>query len=968
MVALGLLCSTTCCSVNAQEPDFPPMEKVVEGYTKVQARTADGNGLCGIWTRDKDGQMFLELPKDFANKKYFIALTVSSGDQFAGLQSGDFYVYFRLYNKRLAMIVPNMDIRSTGEDESKASVKRLFTDQVLLDVPVVTMVPRGGPLIDADALFVGQAAKFFGGAVRVSDPGLIRIAKAKSFLKNAEIAYEIVGNGGKLQTIHYSFSEVPEQNGYRPRVADQRVGYFTTGYSDLGIYDDDKTKVRYINRWRLEKRDPKLKVSPPKQPIRFYIEHTTPVRYRRWVKQGIEYWNKAYEAVGFSDAIEVVYQDAETGAYMDLDPEDVQYNFVRWLNNDIGTAIGPSRVHPLTGEILDADIVLTDGWIRHFNFQFHDLLPEIAMEGMSTEAMSWMAQHPNWDPRVRLAEPTNKNYIASKLMASASQMNAGHPISQPSTKLLGDDPFDGLIGRTSQVNGFCLAATGKQMDMAMAKLALSMMELAETDDPPKAEEAKKDEPKKEEKPKEDLLDGMPESFIGPLLAELVAHEVGHTLGLRHNFKASSRYTLAEINSEAVKGKNTLATSVMDYIPINIPYQVGDTKGDWTMIGIGPYDYWAIEYGYTPDEGKLPEILKRVSEPDLQYATDEDTGGADPLARRYDYSKDPLDYAQNQVRLIKLYRERLIEKFVKNGDSWSKARRGYELTLGEQMKAISMMANWVGGANVIRDKKGDPGDRKSLTPVPVEQQRKALDFIVANAFNDAAFGLTPAIIERMATDKWIDEGFGSVGDGTFPVHDRILGIQASSLSMVMNPSVLRRVYDNEQVISSDQDALTLPEVMDKVSGAIWNELDAKPEAEATPRKPRISSLRRSLQREHLSRLIDLSMLADGNTAQDTIKTLASMQLKDIKRRIDGALENGKLDTYSAAHLNDAQHLISKALDANYVYNMPKSFGGVGGGPFITFGAEAAVQPQPIVEPSVPVVVPQQPTSIPETDRP
>ncbi len=111
-----------------------------------------------------------------------------------------------------------------------------------------------------------------------------------------------------------------------------------------------------------------------------------------------------------------------------------------------------------------------------------------------------------------------------------------------------------------------------------------------------------------------------------------------------------------------------------------------------------------------------------------------------------------------------------------------------------------------------------------------------------------------------------------------------------------------------------------------------------------------------------------MLADGNTAQDTIKTLASMQLKDIKRRIDGALENGKLDTYSAAHLNDAQHLISKALDANYVYNMPKSFGGVGGGPFITFGAEAAVQPQPTVEPTVPVVVPQQPTSIPETDRP
>ncbi len=90
------------------------------------------------------------------------------------------------------------------------------------------MVPRGGPLIDADALSFGQAAKFFGGAVRSLRSGLIRIAKAKSFLKNAEIAYEIVGNGGKLQTIHYSFSEVPEQNGLSASSRDQRVGYFTT--------------------------------------------------------------------------------------------------------------------------------------------------------------------------------------------------------------------------------------------------------------------------------------------------------------------------------------------------------------------------------------------------------------------------------------------------------------------------------------------------------------------------------------------------------------------------------------------------------------------------------------------------------------------------------------------------------------------------------------------------------------------
>lgn len=929
-------------------PEYPPFEKVVEGFTKSESKSPDKGALCGVWTREKDGQMLLEIPKDFMMKKYFIALTVSSGDRFAGLQAGDYYVYWRQYNKRLALVLPNLDIRSNGEPESKSSVKRLFTDTVLLDVPIVTMAPRGGPIIDADALFVGQASKFFGPSVRIQDPQLTKIVKAKTFSKNVELAFEVVTAGGKFQTIHYSFSEVPEDTGYRPRKADQRVGYFVTNFTDLGSYDDDKKRVRYITRWRLEKRDPSLKVSPPVKPIRFYVEHTTPVRYRRWVKQGIEYWNKAYEAVGFSDAIEVLYQDPRSPDTMDLDPEDVQYNFVRWLNNDIGTAIGPSRVHPITGEILDADIVLTDGWIRHFNFQYHDLMPELAMEGMSPETLSWLGAHPNWDPRVRLAPMANQQHLKTVLSQQAKLPFGGHPMTKVDGKLLGDQLFDGLVGRTSQTNGFCNVALGKQMDMAMARMSLELLD--ELDDQEKPAEAakpddkkpedKKPEEKKKDKPKEDLLDGMPESFIGPLLAELVAHEVGHTLGLRHNFKASSVYTLNEINSENVKGKKTLASSVMDYLPINMPYKVegSNTKGDWTMTGIGPYDMWAIEYGYSTDESKLPELLKRVAEPELQYATDEDTGGPDPLARRYDYSKDPLDYAENQMRLVNLYRSRLLDKFVKDGDSWSKARRGYELTLGEQMKAVSMIANWIGGAHVNRDKKGDPGNRQSLVPVAADKQRKSLEFVIRNAFRDNAFGITPQILERLTNDKWADEGVRSMGESTFPIHDRILGYQASTMTMLMNPTTLRRVFDNEQLVPQDQDALTLPELMSKIFAEVWSELDAKPEGDVSARKPRISSLRRNLQREHLERLIDLAMPTDGNAVSKPIGSLAMMQLKDLKRKLDATIDaRNALDPYSIAHLNEAQQRIAKAIDAIYVYNMPSSMGGGGGGIFI-FGQE------------------------------
>ena len=91
---------------------------------------------------------------------------------------------------------------------------------------------------------------------------------------------------------------------------------------------------------------------------------------------------------------------------------------------------------------------------------------------------------------------------------------------------------------------------------------------------------------------------MPESFIGPLLADLVSHEVGHTLGLRHNFKASSLYTLDEMNSDKLKGKKPFAGSVMDYLPTNFNFKAGKIQGDYAMIGVGPYDMWAIEYGYT----------------------------------------------------------------------------------------------------------------------------------------------------------------------------------------------------------------------------------------------------------------------------------------------------------------------------------------------------------------------------------
>ena len=969
------------------KPDFPPHTSVLANYSKIVSTTGNTRSLYTIYKHKKDQKLLAELSSSYASQRYFIAMTVASGDGFAGYQQGDIYFYWRRYGKRLAMVSPQIETRSTGDRESQASVKRLFTDRVLLDVPIITLGPTGGPVIDLNSLLVNQSSFFFGSLGRIVNPYLVTVKKAKAFPKNIEVAFEgpvsshstpVSGKrvpSGTLKTLHYSISLITSSPGYKPRVADPRIGYFTTSYTDLGKYKDTETKTRYITRWNLQKRDPKLKLSPPVQPIRFYLSYTVPVRYRRYVMDGILAWNKAFEKVGFLNAIEVDYQDAQTGRNMDLDPEDVRYNFVRWLNNDVGTAIGPSRVNPMTGEILDADIILTDGWIRHYFNQFSEVLPAVAMEGFNAESLAWFATHPNWDPRVRLAAPAMRREIAMDIQRQAAQQLSGHPAGRVDGTFLGDDVYDGLIGRSTQSNGLCMAAQGKKLDMALAAMQFALLTVADDDADKdkdkdgekdkgkdeddkkdgdkddgdkreeekkgdgkaeeKKEEEKKEEPKGPAKPPVSMLDGMPEEFVGPLLVELVAHEVGHTLGLRHNFKASTIYDVSKVNSNEIKGKKPHAGSVMDYLPVNIKVDNGEVQGDWAMISIGPYDEWAIEYGYSLSSNLKP-VLARVGEPELVYGTDEETDGPDPRARRHDFGKRPLDYANGQMKLIQNQRKRLVEKFVKDGESWARARYGYELTLSIQMRSVGMMANWLGGAYTNRALKGDKNAPAPVIVVPAKDQRDALEFVIDNMFFDDAFGLTPELINHLGVDKWLDDLSAFTEEATWQVHDRVMGMQASTLSMILDPTTLRRIYDNEFRLPADQDALTLPEVLSTISDAIWQELKDNPKRQYTARVPMISSLRRNLQQEHIDRLIDLSIPGKSrNEAFKAVANLASTELDSILKKVNRILTESRkrVDPYTLSHLEKIKEQISKAKDGQFIYNAHDVGGGGGGGGFI-----------------------------------
>jgi hypothetical protein len=170
---------------------------------------------------------------------------------------------------------------------------------------------------------------------------------------------------------------------------------------------------------------------------------------------------------------------------------------------------------------------------------------------------------------------------------------------------------------------------------------------------------------------------------------------------------------------------------------------------------------------------------------------------------------------------------------------------------------------------------------------------------------------------------MDDMSSAMTDATWPIHDQIMSIHASILASLMYPTTLRRIYDNEFLVSADEDALTLPELLDTISKAIWSELDQKPDKKYTARKPMISSLRRNLQREHLERLIDLSKSdSRGTAAYKPISNLVLEKLRQLKEcRIDNILNadnSNNLDPYTKAHLKDASMQIKKTLEAQYVY--------------------------------------------------
>jgi hypothetical protein len=350
---------------------------------------------------------------------------------------------------------------------------------------------------------------------------------------------------------------------------------------------------------------------------------------------------------------------------------------------------------------------------------------------------------------------------------------------------------------------------------------------------------------------------------------------------------------------------------------------GKTQGDFYSTTIGPYDMWAIEYGYKPlraaspdaERPDLKKIAARSGEPGLGFASDEDARGIDPDPHsvRFDLGNDLVEYAKVQAKLVSDALPRIVDDMTKEGDGYQRARRAFGVLLSTHGEAMFAASRYVGGLYVSRSHKGDAKAAKPLEIVPANRQREALELLEEQVFNDKPFNFPPELYNQLAASKWDHWGTQIVDRGDYPAHDVILMWQDRIVSKLLSPLTLSRLHDTELKLSADADALTTAELIERLTKAVYSEVDTVKEGEFTNRKPAISSLRRNLQRAYLQRL---SRLALGHTsAPADCQTVAYGQLNKLKSRIDTMLAGQvKLDAYTQDHLQETSARIAKVVDA------------------------------------------------------
>jgi hypothetical protein len=852
----------------------PPFATVIKDAKRI-------DGPLVMW--QKDEKLWIEIAPQQFGQPFLMSPKLKSGIGQAWIVGGlmayavggaggaQVVEFQRVYNQ-VRLQSRNLEVTAASGTPEARAVESSYSNSLLGSTPVASqphpetkaVLVEANPLFLSDILGVGMMLQraFRQGYSLDSRNSTITAARGspqatiietQNHYYTNSLAMPTPGQGGSpsvprhlpdarslLVSHHYSLMPLPAEP-MAARRADPRLGFFTTAQLDFSNDLARTPRQRFINRWRLDKKDPNAALSEPVKPITFWLDRNVPLVYRDTVTAAILEWNKAFEKIGFKDAI-VVRQQPENA---DWDTLDAGYASVRWMMNAEPSfaAIGPSHVDPRTGEILDADI---------------------GVEGMSTrwrrnERAQVLSGVAKVDPNAR----QDAKDSVPDLFSSPYQPPAGWP----------------------QAQAWCAHAD------VMAEQLGYMLDVLQARD------------------EIDPSGPLAQQFVLDYVKETVMHEVGHALGLRHNFRASRIYNEKQLADPQFTRTHGTTGSVMEYNAINLA-RPGERGGVPFQTTLGPYDYWAVEYAYKPiakdrETADLQAIASRSSDPLLAYGTDEDNSyGLDPETVQLDLGSDPVAFASKRLAIARDLFKRQETRQLGPGQDYSVLRRSISFALSDVARSVGLLARQIGGVRTLRDYPGT--GRDPLQPVEAKVQRQALDQIVRSVLAADGLTLTPHLQRKLAPDYQDRSEFGLATDFALP--QRLLDMQRGVLNYLMGEGVAARVLDSADKVDKASEAFALSELYSRITREVWSELD-KPGSITPPR--------RELQRDHVNRLA-ATVLRPQSRAD--ARALLREQAQALLTRLDRAVKRlsrkdaDKRDAESRAHLQDSADTLRQALAA------------------------------------------------------
>lgn len=626
-----------------EKPKFKDYEDVI---------TKDAVSQSGIFkTHLVNGKAFFEIPVEHLGREFVWQVKVAGIQTGKGTISADSarrYVYFERIGDDILVRARNYSVISNENEPESFVVEASDLDAILIKAKILTFGENETPVIDVTSAFTGAVKGLEGLREGKIDSKVSLIKNIKAFERNIEA--RVLGRFTRkvnktteevTAEVRHSLFALPDDL-MKPRYYNHRVGFFDNRFQN---YSGKKNKVeekRLITRWRLTKKDPNAALSEPVKPIIWYIDPGTPKRYVEATREGIEYWQSAFEQAGFKNAI--IAKDAPTPEEdPDWDPEDARYAVVRWVPSNIANAQGPHVSDPRTGEIIEADVRM-----------YHNII-KLVEEWYYSQAGAT-------DPRAK-------------------------------------------------------------------KLPL------------------------------------PDDVMHDLVRFVVAHEVGHSIGLHHNFIGSNAYTIEQLRDPAFVAKNGVASSIMEYARFNYVIQPEDGVSPIDYVP-GPYDKFAIEWGYKEFPGNLtPEeeipLLNKIADrqlenPELRWDAYSAGSRPDPRIQTEDIGNDAME----ATRLGMLNLERIMSNIVdaasyEDGQTYNEIRVAYRALASQFSRELGHVTKYIGSAIYRNELAQGHSETAVYDSFPIEKQQEAMVFLQNNAFKIPSFWRNEDVLKRVGYDFFME---------------------------------------------------------------------------------------------------------------------------------------------------------------------------------------------------------------------